>query len=55
MTRTLLAQENLELLEAEVERIEADSGQVEAVVTDSEIGTDQALVLTTGTYLKVVS
>lgn len=53
MTRTLLAQENLELLEAEVERIEADSGQVEAVVTDSgDRYRTKALVLTTGTYLK---
>ena len=53
MTKTLLAQENLELLEAEVERIEAGSGQVEAVVTDrGDWYRTKAVVLTTGTYLK---
>ena len=53
MTSTLLRQENLELVQAEVEGIETKNGAVSGVLTrtGARFGT-KSLVVTTGTYLK---
>lgn len=53
MTSTLLRQENLELVQAEVEDIETNNGQISGVLTrtGARFGT-QSLIITTGTYLK---
>ena len=54
MTSTLLRQENLELVQAEVEGIETKNGAVSGVLTrtGARFGT-KSLVVTTGTYLKL--
>ncbi|NMC27186.1 MAG: tRNA uridine-5-carboxymethylaminomethyl(34) synthesis enzyme MnmG [Syntrophomonadaceae bacterium] len=53
MIKTLLNQERLQLLMAEVEEIESEEGKVKAIITRTGARYDcQTLVLTTGTYLK---
>ncbi|MEQ8201081.1 MAG: tRNA uridine-5-carboxymethylaminomethyl(34) synthesis enzyme MnmG [Syntrophomonadaceae bacterium] len=53
MIKTILGQPGLDLLMAEVEDLEADEGRVKAIVTRTGARYEcQAIVLTTGTYLK---
>lgn len=53
MIKTLLQQERLQLLMAEVEGLEEENGQIKAIVTRTGARYEcQALVVTTGTYLK---
>lgn len=53
MIKTLLNQERLQLLMAEVEEIESDAGKVKAIITRTGARYEcQTLVVTTGTYLK---
>lgn len=53
MTRTLQRQENLDLVQAEVDRIECNHGRITGVCTRTGARFNtQALIVTTGTYLK---
>jgi len=53
MLKTLLRQENLELHQAEVEKIIAEEGQLKGVLTRTDLFyAAPAVVVTTGTYLK---
>lgn len=53
MTKTLLAESNLDILQAEVVKILAGAGRVEGIVTRTGAKYQtKALVVTTGTYLK---
>lgn len=53
MIKTLLNQEGLQLLMAEVEELESDEGSIKAIVTRTGARFEcQTLVVTTGTYLK---
>lgn len=53
MLKTLLCQENLELHQAEVEKIIAEDGQLKGVLTRTDLFyAAPAVVVTTGTYLK---
>ena len=53
MIKTVLSQQGLDLLMAEVEGIETQDGMIKAVVTRTGARYEcQAIVLTTGTYLK---
>jgi len=53
MIKTLLNQEKLQLLMAEVEELESEEGKVKAIVTRTGARYEcQTLVVTTGTYLK---
>lgn len=53
MLRTLLDEQNLDIVMAEVTRIEADKGKVSGVVTKTGARFDcEAVVVTSGTYLK---
>ncbi len=53
MKKTLLQQENLHLIMAEIEEVESRDGQVSAVVTRTGARFQcQAVVITSGTYLK---
>jgi len=53
MIKTILAQSNLQVLMAEVEEIESESGQIKAIVTRTGARyLCQTVILTTGTYLK---
>jgi len=53
MIKTLLNQERLQLLMAEVEELESEEGKVKAIVTRTGARFEcQTLVVTTGTYLK---
>lgn len=53
MIRTLLAQENLDVVQAEVETIETYNGKISGIATRTGARfTTRSLVVTTGTYLK---
>lgn len=53
MTKTILRQENLDLLMGEIESIETDAGSVSAVITRTGARYQcNAVVITSGTYLK---
>jgi len=53
MIKTILGQEKLQLLMAEVEKIESEDGEVKAIVTRTGARYEcQTVVVTSGTYLK---
>ena len=53
MIKTILGQERLQVLMAEVEKIESDAGEVKAIVTRTGARYEcQTVVVTSGTYLK---
>jgi glucose-inhibited division protein A len=53
MIKTILGQERLDLLMAEVEQIESEDGKVKAIITRTGARYEcQAVVVTSGTYLK---
>jgi len=53
MIKTILGQERLHLLMAEVEKIDSEAGEVKAIITRTGARYEcQTVVITTGTYLK---
>lgn len=53
MIKTILGQDRLQLLMAEVEKIESESGKVKAIITRTGARYEcQTVVITSGTYLK---